>query len=1238
MKKSFWSCALLVLSALLLTLSICDRATAQSSNTAAVRGTVTDPQGGAVSGATVTLTSTTTNAARTQTTNESGAYVFELIPPDTYRLEVESAGFRRSVLGDVRALVARPTEINVALEIGDVTETVNVTAGLGEVQINTQDATIGNNIVSQQITQLPLEARSPLSLLTLQPGVSRQGYVTGARSDQSNITLDGVDINEAQTNDIEDPVLRLNVEAVEEFRVVVTNPNAAQGRSSGAQISLITRSGGNDFHGALFLAHRNTVTTANNFFNNRAGIDRPKLIRNTFGGRFDGPIVRDRAFFMYSYEGRRDASEASALRVVPLASLGRGEVRFTNTAGATQTLNAAQLNALFPAVGLNPVALAALADAAARYPSNTSDSGDGLNTGGFRFNASTPVSLNAHVLRLDVNATSDGRHLLFFRGNYQYDNFTGISQFPDTPGVSTWSHPYGFAAGHTWSINSTTTNSFRYGLTRDAFSNQGDSNQNAITFRFVYEPFIFARTFNRVTPVHNIVNDFSKIVGNHSLQFGANARIIRNRRTSFAQAFDNAVTNPFFYQASGNVLLTPIPNVSTGFRDQLKSALTAVIGRFSQYSANFNFDLDGNPLPSGTGVSREFATEEYDVYAQDVWRIRPNLTLTYGLRYGVSRPVYESQGYMATPNIPLGVYLQRRLEAADRGENYTETITIERAGAGSGRPGFYSTDWNNFQPRVALAWSPNFSGGFGRRLFGGENESVIRGGFAITNDYFGQALTVAFDANNELGFSSGQTTPANSFNVTTRPAPRFTGFGQDVRTLPTIVVPAQLTFPQQQPADGQRRIEGSLDSALVSPINYSWNVAFERQLPAGFTVQAAYIGRAARNLLVGRDATQPNLNFTDTGSGQTWTDAAGALEALRSQNTALGSIGTQPFFENLYAPGLIGSLFFGDPSLSNTQAVYGLVAGDAPGCEAYGGCYGFGNDWTFIQDILDSFTGNQYFYQPQYGALGVWSTIGSSDYHAGTLSIRQRFRESFTLDFNYTLSKSLDDASGLQTQASIFTSFILNAVNSRQQRAVSDFDVRHIINVNSIWQLPFGRGRMFLSDSPGVVNALLGGWQLSSIFRWNSGLPVNAPLDFGGWPTNWNRRNYTTLTRPLQSSPTRGSGDNPPNLFSNPTAAYQSFRSGRPGEYGTRNPLREPGYMALDLGLAKSFTMPWSENHRFQIRWEVFNVTNTQRFTDVDGFVQGVDPQSSEPNPTFGNFTAIQGTPRVMQFGFRYSF
>lgn len=1223
--------------ALVLALFVSPVAFAQT-GTSTVNGAVTDPQGNAVAGATVTLSDEEKSFTRTQTTNDSGAYSFSSVPPGTYRLEVEAQGFKKATVTEVRALVDKATDLKIGLEIGALTENVTVSASGSEALLNTQDATLGNNFVSQQITQLPLEARNPVSLLTLQPGVTRAGNVTGARSDQSNITLDGVDINEAQTNDISSPVIRLNTEAIEEFRVVTTNANAIQGRSAGAQISLVTKGGTNEWHGSLFEYHRNTVTTANDFFSNRAGRERPSLLRNVFGGSLGGPIKKDRMFFFYSYEGRRDASQVSVgQRIVPLPSLGRGEVRFRGcppgvtpctAANATiQTITPTQLNSFFSQIGgLNPAALTVLSSAASRYTANE-PGGDGLNSGAFRFNAPTPVRLNSHQFRLDFNLTESGSQQVFFRGSYQHDNqpvsFTLPQQFPDTPARTQWYHPYGYVAGHTWTISGDKTNSFRFGLTRLALSNIGDTGGNDIFFRFVFSPTTASYSFERVNPVHNITDDFSWNKGDHSMQFGTNIRVVRNRRTEFGSAFDQALTNPFFYQSSGAGLISPITGAGytiTSSTDDLKAAVAAVIGRFSQYTARFNFGLDGQPLAAGAPNFREFATEEYDFYAQDSWKISQNLTVTYGVRYGLSKPVYETQGFMAGPNIPLGEYLQRRIEAADRGENYVEPIIVNKVDK------FYDWDKNNFQPRIGVAWSPDFGDNWFGNLVGRNGKSVLRGGFAITNDYFGQQLAVTFNSQNTLGFASSQTTAANTFNTTTNPPPRFVGFGQDVRSLPTITVPGALTFPQQRPSNNARRIESSLDGTLSSPINYSWNLSFQRDLPGGIVVEGAYVGRSARDLLAGRDAVQTNLNFRDPQSRQTWTEAATILEIARAAGTPISAIGPLPFFENLYAPGSLGTRIFGaaGAGLTNTQAVYRLATNFND------------NDWTTTQDDLDALSGRRYFYQPQYGALAVYSTIASSDYHAGTLSIRQRYKDSVTLDFNYTLSKSMDDVSGLQTDAP-FTPFVLNALSIQQQRAVSDFDVRHIINMNAIWQLPFGKGRTFFGDAPGVVNALLGGWQLAGIFRWNSGLPVETPLDFGGWPTNWNRRNYTVRIRPVEAEPNRG-GATPANLFADPLAAFQSFRSGRPGERGDRNIFRAPGFVTLDIGLSKSWEMPWSEKHKLQFRWETFNVTNTQRLTGVDGFTQAVDPFRKTANATFGNLTAIQGTPRVMQFGLRYSF
>ncbi|HEX6649222.1 MAG TPA: TonB-dependent receptor [Pyrinomonadaceae bacterium] len=1273
---------------LLVFLACCLTGMAQSS-TSSVSGTVVDPQGNVVPGATVTLSNKEKNFTRTQTSTDNGSFAFTLIPPGQYQVDAEAKGFKKGVLTDVSALIAKPTTVTIQLEVGAVTETVTVSAGAGEVLVNKQDGTLGNNFVNKQITQLPLEARSPLALVTLQPAVTKEGYVAGARADQSNVTLDGIDINDAQTNAIADintipnggtqltaaqshPVIRLNAEAIEEFRVTTVNANASAGRSSGAQISLVSKSGSNDWHGALFLANRNTSTTANDFFNNRAGVARPKLIRNTYGGAIGGPILRDRLFFFYSYEGRKDVSETGVTRTVPLASLGRGELRYVNPSGGVTTLTTAQLNTIFPAAQMNPLAIAALRDAAAKYPANDFTTGDSLpnrllNTAGFRFNAPTPVKLNSHSGRFDYNLNE--KQILFLRANVIYDLTGGERQFPDTPSPDLWEHPWGFVAGHSWTINSRFVNNFRYGITRQAFSQQGDSADNQITFRFIFSPRRnpAVRTLNRITPVHNFTDDFSWTSGNHSMTYGGNVRLISNQRSSFTNAYDNAVTNPSFYIGGGNSISGLINNFSpigAGFASAVQNATTALIGRLSQYSALFTFDHDGSILPSGSPADRDWRTREYDAYGQDIWKVTPNLTLTYGLRYSLSEPIWEANGFETTTSIPLTTYFQRRLAGAAAGTPYNELISVQLSGKKNGQPPLYNWDKNNFQPRVSFAYSPKFANGFLSRVFGSNSESVFRGGFGITNDYYGQQLAVSFDLNNALGFSSSRNINANTYSVTgtNRPlAPLFTGYNQSIRTLPNITIPGNLHFPQTAPMTFARPIQSSLDSALVAPINYNFNLTFERELPKGLVVTASYIHRAARNLIASRDVMALN-NLVDPRSSTDWYSAAGILEDLRRNGASPSQVQQIPYFANLFPANLAHLMnvnYWGcgsadpnclnpanwtiDESFNQTQAVF---ANTDP--------FLYGNDWTDIQDVIDQAvndgisTQHNLFFQPQYGALSSFSSIARSNYHAATVSVRERLGTSLTMDFNYTLSHSLDDASGLATAGAFGGAFILNPILQQNSYANSDFDIRHIINMNAVWTLPVGRGRTFFSGANKFANAVIGGWQLSGIFRWNSGLPVGFYGDSGvfddtRWATNWNVQSNATRIRPIAVCPTRGDANSPPKLFGcNTTEAYRSFRNAKPGETGDRNVFRVPSYVVLDMGLGKSFNMPWSEGHKLQIRVEAFNVTNTQRLGEFDlsrtGFGVVLDPQTASPPSNWSNFTKIQGTPRVMQFGFRYEF
>jgi hypothetical protein len=1272
----------------LLQLFLCHGVLAQT-GTSSIRGTVTDQQGRAVAGATVTLTNTEKNFSRTQTTNEDGVYSFSAIPPGNYRIEAEATGFKKASITEVRALVDTPVERDVPLEVGNVNEVVNIVAGT-EAPLNTSDATIGNAFESRRIEQLPLNARNVVGLLSLQPGVTRSGYVNGGRSDQANIMLDGIDNNEQQrgldvvTDEAFASVLRSTPDSLQEFRVTTTNANADQGRSSGAQVTLVTKSGTNDFHGSLYEYHRNTVTSANDFFNNAAGVERPQLLRNIFGGSIGGPLKKNRAFFFFNYEGFREATGTSVVREVPLPTLGQGIVRYRSESGASDPgcpagtpagvicLTPAEINAGYVAVngppgpGVNPAALAVLASAAQRYPANDTTVGDGLNTGGFRFNARTPTELNTYITRLDFNLTD--RQTLFVRGNYQMDLVTrsvyfdsdcstvgdNVQCFPDTPPLTLWNHPKGIAIGHTWTASSSFLHRFAYGFTRTAFTQSGDSEQNRVNFRFIFSPNSFAREVARTTPVHNFVDDISWTKGSHTMGFGGNIRLIRNNRTSFGASFDDAVINPSYYDFSGDAVIFDVyntgdpifPDVVSGGEIDLRDALSSVIGRFSQFTANLVYDKNGTLQPTGTPTVRSFATEEYELYWQDSWRMRPNFTLTYGVRWSTSTPVYERQGIQVKPTVSLGEYFQRRQDSAANGVPFNDPITFDLAGKANNRPGYYEQDWNNFGPSIAFAWSPNINNWFGR-LIGRNGKSVIRGGFRMTYDRIGSQLAVNFDLNSVLGFTSGLGNAANTFNVSDRLGPLFTGTNPSVRGNPEVgTIAPTLTFPLTIAANEDQRIEQSLDDTLTTPHNYSVNFSYGREVGKGLSFETSYVGRFGRNLLATRDIMQLN-NIRDPQSGITYYEAMNQLVDFRYANTPITAVPNIPFFNNLFP---FMPEWWGDTSLTPTQAAYAFIAFPELGGAGI-------TDYTFVQLLWDDsptcttcpFGGgparfNNMFYQPQFAALSSFSTIAYSNFNSAQFSLRQRLGNDVTFDLNYTFSHSLDNASGLQSSGAYGTAFIVNALDPDQNYADSDFDVRHIVNANWLVGLPFGRGKAFGGRMPRVANAILGNWLLTGIFRWNSGIPIQTPFDGSRWATNWNVQSNGVRVRPLLSSPTRSGS---PNVFSDPRAALAAFRNARPGEVGDRNVLRAPGYVSLDLGLSKNFKLPW-EGHTLQFRWEVFNVTNTQRF-DGDTIADLSLPRDPylrnlDPGPDFGRFTSTQSplnenkAGRVMQFALRYQF
>ena len=640
-------------------LGVSSEALAQA-GTATLTGTVKDTQGGVVPGVTVTATQPATGASRNAVSGEQGVYTFPGLTPGVYTVKFELQGSRLYVREDVTLQVDSTAQVDALLSIGGLNEVITVREAAPI--INATDASLGNVMSQAQIQQLPLEARNPVSLLSLQTGAvylptndQRSGSVSGARSDQSNVTLDGIDVNDAQFSYAYTTVLRVTPESLQEFRVSTSNYTADMGRSSAAQVSLVTKSGTNSFNGAGYWSHRNTAWSSNEYFLKQSQLSQdeesvaPKLDKHSFGGAVGGPIKKDRFFFFGNYEGLREDSESPLLRNVPSATLRDGVLVYVcanpaqcpggTVQGFSNTHN-------IPAghYGLRPAEIAALdplgigpskgvSDHFKQYPLPNDPGRDGINYMGYRFAAPLQDQFKTYTTRLDFRVDNSGNHKLFFRGVKQDDEQNGSPQFDGQPANTTEKNAnWGVAFGLDSVVSRNMVNTFRYGLTKIDEAQVGLQDASAVSFRFITDFNALTATDERKVGTHNFVNDTSWLKGSHTVKFGTNLRFTRNPRSSNANSFHVGSLNPSWvngtgraYMPGGATCTSPacfaVPAVSPSFSSGFGDPWLTLLGVISQPTGNYNYDRDGNALPEGEPVRRKYAADEYEFYVQDSWRL-----------------------------------------------------------------------------------------------------------------------------------------------------------------------------------------------------------------------------------------------------------------------------------------------------------------------------------------------------------------------------------------------------------------------------------------------------------------------------------------------------------------------------------------------------------------------------------------------------------------------------------------
>ena len=1147
------------------------------SGTSSLRGTVTDQSGAVVPNAVVTLSSPDIGVNLTTSTDKNGFYQFQEVRPATYMLTVAAQGFANFKQTGLVLLVSTPASSDVQLQVA--TSSIMVEVQAGAQTVNTQDATMGNTFESKQILALPFEGRDAAGVLSLQPGVTfvgnnvddnvdtRNGALNGGRSDQANITLDGVDNNQQSRGTAFQGAVRSTLDSIEEFRVTTIGNNADQGRSSGGQVTLVTKSGTNTFHGSVYEQNRPTVTAANDWFNKQAELSNGlpnvpgKIIRNTFGGSLGGPIKKDRLFFFGTYEGQRLAENAQEQRNVPSANLRDGVVFYPcadptqcpgNTVqGLTQSWTApsgayavgptqlAQMDALCSGLGtcpngrgVNPlVANAQGTGVFQQYPmpnSSACSNADGFNISCLSFSAPNPTRLNTTIAKIDYNLNRAGTHRLFIRGNYQTDKTANPPQFPGAPPINVLRDTSrAIAAGYSATLSSTLVNSFRFGLTRQSQSQQGIENGPNVSFRYFDDlhPSInslspstsFTRNFH--IPVYNWLDDVSWTKGKHTLQFGTNIRRITNTRATDESNINYANTNPNYLavqpagsggtldpscqtdQATGvaapSYCTWNFPAVDPNNANPYNYAVGNILGVIAEVTGQYNRTAAGVPIPANALVPKNFRSWESDFYFQDSWHINPSLTITAGLRYSLLQPAYETDGNQVSPDQSLNGFVQDRAIAMSQGLSSDEIITYSPSGLANGKKPLWPWDYKNFGPRLAFAYSPNASGeGLWHSLFGGPGKTSIRGGFGIVYDHFGTSLVDTFDQNGAFGLNTVVSNPASIQTIDG--GARFTGL-HDIPTSsldgillqPAPTGPFPYTPPVSTLGNPLQQITWGFDDQLKTPYSETVDFSVSRELVGGLTFEAAYVGRFGHRLLQQRDLAMP-LNIKDPKSGVDYFTAATAFAKLANANTPVSQVPNMAYWEDLF-PSAAGG------GLSSTQAMYQLF-------QSNWGPATFGA--TNFLNILDSFcfpacahiNGADLpyaYYNKQFSALYAWSSIGTSSYNAGQFLLRSRNMHGLQFDFNYVYSKSLDigsDAERVPTFGGL--SAIINTWNPKEMRGPSDFDTRHEINSNWVYDLPIGRGRRFGHDWNRFADAIVGGWELAGIYRWTSGFPFS--VDAGG--------------------------------------------------------------------------------------------------------------------------------------------
>lgn len=1282
-------------------------------------GTISDPGGAVIPNATIVVKDNQTGRERTVQASDQGAYEMPQLEVGTYTVTVTAPGFKTFSATQLKIDAGGAHTLNATLEAGAVTETVTVIAGADVV--NSSNAELNTSVTPRQVRELPINGRNPLSLLNLIAGSNAtSSSINGQRSSSVNYTRDGVNI---QDNFIRNGFVsdQPTVDDTGEFTVITQNAGAEYGSGS-TQVVLVTPRGGADFHGNVYEFNRNSYFAANNFFNNTNGVPRAFLNRNQFGGTLSGPsvlprfgeggphVTRGKAFFYVNYEAFRLANQVPITLTTLLPQARNGNFTYTVACTALASDTSAPANTRCPVgivpgqsltvntltgSGLNTAATNAtggnifnLAGGAlgidptiqSRIVNQLPTAGNGAFTGtnflqAYSIQRSNPEERNNMIGRFDVEANEKHAANFVFKRNTITDARTDVAAgFSTNTFVSQGGPTTLFIGAYRYSPTASLTNEVRGAYQRaEPFFNALTDPRDLpflLSIPLVTNPEPSFQSQGRNTDYYNIQDNATWTKGNHALRFGVQGQFYRIESVAFGGvtptysigSTTNAAT-PGFAAANfpGGINTTDL-----GRANNLRYLLGGIVGSGTQ-TANAVSSTSG--FIAGAPQIRQLDFNNYAGYVNDQWRVSNTLTINVGLRYEVYSPLKNTNLVSLEPVIGDG---QTPLQAL-----LSPTGEYRVIGTNAGEPGaFFKTDKDNWGPNFSVAYSPNFKNNFLGSIFPGEGRTVIRGGYRINyvNDEYVRSADNASLNNTGLGSFAAPARLATNNAATFR----VIGAG-NVQTAAPIVVPASSfgpggsgvrTYAQNNAATGTNFGTVSLiDPNLQVQRNYEYNFGIQREVGFQSVIEVRYVGGYSKELVRSIDYNQ--IDIRNNGFLADFNRARANF--LLTGNPACTGTGCQALtvFPNLGGTNANGTP---NPGLLNNNTILTQIQNGVPADLAL----------IYIQNGL---TGTVPFLaNPSTGVANLTTNGGHFNYNALQTEFRRRFSQGLSFQANYTFQKILTDVTGSvdeynQTRVEPF----LDNLDPKRDYGRALYDRTHTFNFNGLYELPFGRGKRWLSDS-GWADRIFGGFQFSSIINISSGVPITF-TDARGTLNRAARSNTQPATTSLSGdqikdllgvyktpngvfiidpkvlfavaqNPTTGATMNGVDVTqplpagfvitsvrgANPVGtapfAGQVFFPNAPGSTGnmTRNVFNGPMYFNWDAGLLKNIRI--TENTRLQLRGEVFNVLNHANFFANTANASNVYTVLDIGSTTFGRLTSASQaySPRIVQFGARFEF